>query len=129
MTEPVKRYSYGYHDDGFGGRHLGLIEKDGGDLVLYADYARLEQECAELSERYGKLQTGEGHITHRVIAERDAALKQVRIDALLIISRAILAKLQHPTASVHAGDMWKLENALKLFDETPSAGSQKEQGE
>ena len=44
-------------------------------LVMAADHARLEQEYAELVERYGKLQTGEGHITHRVIAERDAALK------------------------------------------------------
>lgn len=48
-----------------------------GLYVLAADYARLEQEYAELAERYGKLQTGEGHITHRVISERDAALKHV----------------------------------------------------
>ena len=70
MTKPVKRYDapklrvYDAKAQGF-------------CVVEYADYASLEQEYAELVERYGKLQTGEGHITHRVIAERDAALKQV----------------------------------------------------
>lgn len=75
MSE-VKRYDYGYKDNDCGGaRYLGLIEKPDGALVRHSDYACLEQEYAELVERYGKLQTGEGHITHRVIAERDAALK------------------------------------------------------
>lgn len=37
----VKRYDYGYKDDGFGGsRYLGLIEKPDGKLVLASDYDR-----------------------------------------------------------------------------------------
>lgn len=79
MSEPVKRYSYGYHDDGFGGRHLGLIEKDGGDLVLYDDYARLEQECERLRDDCVQLNKRRENLALRVMAvesERDAALKQ-----------------------------------------------------
>lgn len=45
--------------------------------------------------------------------------------ALVGIGEKILAKLQHPTATVHAGDMWKLEDALKPFlASQPQGGAQ-----
>ena len=45
----VKRYDYGYKDDGCGGdRYLGLIEKPDGALVRHSDYAALEAECERL---------------------------------------------------------------------------------
>lgn len=41
----VKRWDYGYTDDGFGGaRYLGLIEKPDGKLVHASDYDRDTQE-------------------------------------------------------------------------------------
>lgn len=45
MSEQVKRYDYGYVDDGNGGRYLGLIERDTGKLVRHDDYER-EVRCA-----------------------------------------------------------------------------------
>lgn len=49
MGNDVKRYSYGFHSDGFGeGRTLGLIEKEDGNLVRFEDYAALEAECERL---------------------------------------------------------------------------------
>ena len=78
MTEPVKRYNLRQNMPATATTFLPDV------VVSATDYASLEQEYAELVERYGKLQTGEGHITHRVIAERDAALKQVeRLTAML----------------------------------------------
>lgn len=47
MSE-VKRYDYGYVDDGNGARYLGLIEKTEGKLVRHDDYAALEAELAAL---------------------------------------------------------------------------------
>ncbi len=44
MTKEVKRYSYGYVDDGNGMRYLGLIEKSDGSLVLNEDYDALRVE-------------------------------------------------------------------------------------
>jgi len=60
MSE-VKQYSYGYHDDGFGGRHLGLIEKARGDLVLHEDYARLERECERLRSALTEISAMQSH--------------------------------------------------------------------
>jgi hypothetical protein len=76
MTEPVKKWDHvtrwGDHLQ-IKSTMMGLSET--GKYVLATDYERLEQEFADLAERYGELQTGEGHMTHRVIAERDTALQ------------------------------------------------------
>ena len=37
MSKEVKRYSYGYVEDGNGNRYLGLIEKPDGNLVKHED--------------------------------------------------------------------------------------------
>lgn len=45
----VKRYDYGYTDDGHGGgRYLGLISRHDGKLVRYEDYQALQAECEKL---------------------------------------------------------------------------------
>ncbi|GEM_PF-5791962 len=44
MSKEVKRYSYGYVDDGNGNRYLGLIEKPDGNLVKHEDYKALLDE-------------------------------------------------------------------------------------
>ncbi len=45
----VKRYDYGYKDDGCGGdRYLGLIEKPDGALVRHSDYDALHAEAEAL---------------------------------------------------------------------------------
>ena len=100
MTEPVKRYNLRQNMPATATTFLPDV------VVSATDYARLEQEYAELVERYGKLQTGEGHITHRVIAERDAALKQV--DRL----RAHLKLL--PEGMPHAG-AYVVSNGRQLW--------------
>lgn len=62
MTNTVKRYSYGYHADGFGeGRTLGLIEREDGNLVRYEDYELLREQ-RDSFQRVGI----------RAIEERDA---------------------------------------------------------
>ena len=74
MTNTVKRYSYGFHADGFGeGRTLGLIEKEDGNLVRYEDYELLREE-RDSFQRVGILATEERDalraelaITRRVI--------------------------------------------------------------
>lgn len=54
----VKRYDYGYKDDGCGGdRYLGLIEKPDGALVRHSDYAALEAECERLRAQVSALQS------------------------------------------------------------------------
>lgn len=57
MSE-AKRYSYGFHDDGFGeGRTLGLIEKSDGALVAYEEYEKVDAARAEyrdMSIKYGE---------------------------------------------------------------------------
>ncbi len=54
----VKRYDYGYKDDGCGGyRYLGLIEKPDGALVRHSDYAALEAECDKLRAQVSALQS------------------------------------------------------------------------
>lgn len=54
----VKRYDYGYKDDGCGGyRYLGLIEKPYGALVRHSDYAALEAECERLRAQVSALQS------------------------------------------------------------------------
>lgn len=58
MSEQVKRYDYGYKDDGCGGdRYLGLIEKPDGALVRHSDYAALEAECERLRAQVSALQS------------------------------------------------------------------------
>lgn len=58
MNEQVKRYDYGYKDDGCGGdRYLGLIEKPDGALVSHSDYAALEAECERLRAQVSALQS------------------------------------------------------------------------
>lgn len=58
MSEQVKRYDYGYKDDGCGGdRYLGLIEKPDGALVRHSDYAALEAECDKLRAQVSALQS------------------------------------------------------------------------
>jgi len=55
MSKEVKRYSYGYVDDGNGNRYLGLIEKPDGNLVKHEDYEALlaERNAAQKdAERY-----------------------------------------------------------------------------
>ncbi len=52
-------------------------------------------------------------ISHQALVIAPAASQDMT--ALLDISRKILAKLQHPSEAVHAGDMWKLEAALAPF--------------
>lgn len=48
MSKEVKRYDYGYVDDGNGNRYLGLIEKPDGNLVKHEDYkALLDERDAE----------------------------------------------------------------------------------
>ena len=49
MSKEVKRYSYGYVDDGNGNRYLGLIEKPDGNLVKHEDYEALLAERDELN--------------------------------------------------------------------------------
>lgn len=44
MSKEVKRYGYGYVDDGNGNRYLGLIEKPDGNLVKHEDYKALLAE-------------------------------------------------------------------------------------
>lgn len=44
MSKEVKRYGYGYVDDGNGNRYLGLIEKPDGNLVKHEDYKALLDE-------------------------------------------------------------------------------------
>lgn len=45
----VKRYDYGYTDDGHGGgRYLGLIPKHDGKLVRYEAYEALHAKCDTL---------------------------------------------------------------------------------
>ncbi|MBU2049855.1 MAG: hypothetical protein KKH61_12855 [Gammaproteobacteria bacterium] len=52
MSKEVKRYSYGYVDDGNGNRYLGLIEKPDGNLVKHEDYeSLLAERDALLGER------------------------------------------------------------------------------
>ena len=54
----VKRYDYGYKDDGCGGDlYLGLIEKPDGALVRHSDYAALEAECDKLRAQVSALQS------------------------------------------------------------------------
>lgn len=53
----VKRYDYGYKDDGCGYRYLGLIEKPDGALVRHSDYAALEAECDKLRAQVSALQS------------------------------------------------------------------------
>lgn len=87
MSETVKRYNMDLGRFG----NVDSYESEHGRWVKHGDYARLEQDYAELVERYGKLQTGEGHITHRVIAEREAALKQTEfLRSLLMEAKASL---------------------------------------
>jgi len=50
MSKEVKRYSYGYVDDGNGNRYLGLIEKPDGNLVKHEDYEALLAERDRLRE-------------------------------------------------------------------------------
>lgn len=49
MSKEVKRYGYGYVDDGNGNRYLGLIEKPDGNLVKHEDYKALlaERDAAQ----------------------------------------------------------------------------------
>lgn len=51
MSKEVKRYSYGYVDDGNGNRYLGLIEKPDGNLVKRDDYESLLAERDALAIR------------------------------------------------------------------------------
>jgi len=46
--QAVKRYDYGYVDDGNGSRYLGLIERDTGELVRHDDYDALRAEAEAL---------------------------------------------------------------------------------
>lgn len=50
MSKEVKRYGYGYVDDGNGNRFLGLIEKPDGNLVKHEDYKALlaERDAARM---------------------------------------------------------------------------------
>ncbi len=48
MSEQVRRYDYGYVDDGNGSRYLGLIERDTGKLVRHDDYDALQAEAEAL---------------------------------------------------------------------------------
>lgn len=50
MSKEVKRYDYGYVDDGNGNRYLGLIEKPDGNLVKHEDYKALLAERDGLKE-------------------------------------------------------------------------------
>lgn len=50
MSKEVKRYDYGYVDDGNGNRYLGLIEKPDGNLVKHEDYKALLDERDRLRE-------------------------------------------------------------------------------
>ena len=50
MSKEVKRYSYGYVDDGNGNRYLGLIEKPDGNLVKHDDYESLLAERDRLRD-------------------------------------------------------------------------------
>ena len=54
MSKEVKRYDYGYVDDGNGNRYLGLIEKHDGNLVKHEDYKALldEVQLLKSQERY-----------------------------------------------------------------------------
>lgn len=77
----IKRYDYGYTDDGFGGaRYLGLIEKPDGKLVRASDYDRLEQECERLKSIYEedtRRLTGVNALADDLKAERDELRAQV----------------------------------------------------
>lgn len=51
MSEQVRRYDYGYVDDGNGSRYLGLIERDTGKLVRHDDYDALHAEAEALQQK------------------------------------------------------------------------------
>ena len=55
MSEQVRRYDYGYVDDGNGSRYLGLIERDTGKLVRHDDYAALRAEAEALRAQRNKM--------------------------------------------------------------------------
>ncbi|MGA4442559.1 hypothetical protein ACPA2N_25685 [Ectopseudomonas hydrolytica] len=55
MSEQVRRYDYGYVDDGNGSRYLGLIERDTGKLVRHDDYDTLHAEAEALRAENGRL--------------------------------------------------------------------------
>ena len=78
MSE-VKRYKYGYRDDGNGQRFLGLIESSDGSVVLASDYYQLKAENEHLASHINKM-----------IPARDTLRKQVdeaRIEAAGIAGR------------------------------------------
>jgi len=80
MSKEVKRYSYGYVDDGNGNRYLGLIEKPDGNLVKHEDYKALLDErdaLAKDAERYRWLRMADWWDSH-LCAVRNPA-KQVKL--------------------------------------------------
>lgn len=87
MSKEVKRYSYGYVDDGNGNRYLGLTEKPDGNLVKHEDYEALlaERDAAQKdAERYRWLRDIAGN---RILNElaRDCTMDgwDAKIDAAL----------------------------------------------
>jgi len=79
----VKRYSYGYVDDGYGMRTLGLIEKPDGNLVLHTDFNALLTENLEQARLLGM--SAERELA--LLAERDALRKDAARLAWLINNR------------------------------------------
>ena len=84
MSE-VKRYAYGFHDDGYGGgRTLGLIEREDGELVTFADFDAQAAENARLRADNEALYRGlkgkhatTGATYEHLAAERDALRAQL----------------------------------------------------
>lgn len=60
----VKRYDYGYVDDGNGSRYLGLIERDTGKLVRHDDYDALHAETEALRAENGRMAETERALIH-----------------------------------------------------------------
>lgn len=63
MSKEVKRYSYGYVDDGNGNRYLGLTEKPDGNLVKHEDYEALLAERDRLREALKALRAATPSLT------------------------------------------------------------------
>lgn len=87
MSKEVKRYSYGYVDDGNGGsRFLRLIEKPDGNLVKHEDYDALLAERDELrkdAECVGDLSALVRQLVHKLSkAEPGSDLPERAMDYL-----------------------------------------------
>lgn len=115
MSDEVKRYSYGYVDDGYGMRTLGLIEKPDGNLVLHTDFNALLTENLEQARLLGM--SAERELA--LLAERDRMA--AALDEIGGLCRALRQGGPDPM------DLEDLSNALEQAVDTAHAALQGEQ--